>query len=250
MEVKLPSTAGARPPKKKMMFLPKVSSWRRLPLRKPSPTPASSSSDPTPQAMPNMVRNERNLCAHRVRKVCPKVSRSVRIGSFRSAGAGQPLPISIRLVTAAMVSVGSGETASRWVKVATLTSDMCPAGRRKRSILLSLLSRSCDRDCLDIHELADAVGRKLASMPGVFDPAERDAGIGGDHLVDEHHTAFEFVDEPFALVLVGGPGAGAEPEAAVVGQVDGFVDIFDAEEHRDRAEKFFAVGGRFFRDIG
>jgi hypothetical protein len=30
--------------------------------------------------MPNMVRNERSLCAHRVRKVWPKVSRSMRIG--------------------------------------------------------------------------------------------------------------------------------------------------------------------------
>src|SRR5437660_337958 len=69
------------------MFLPKVSSWRRLPLRKPSPTPASSSSDPTPQAMPNMVRKERSLCAHRVRKVWVKMSRRVRIGCLRSAGA-------------------------------------------------------------------------------------------------------------------------------------------------------------------
>src|SRR6267378_2869799 len=84
MEVKLPSTAGARPPKKKMMFLPKVSSWRRLPLRKPSPTPASSNNDPTPQAMPNMVRKERNLCAHRVRKVWPKMSRNMRIRYVRS----------------------------------------------------------------------------------------------------------------------------------------------------------------------
>src|SRR5271170_4157018 len=79
MEVKLPSTAGARPPKKKMMFLPKVSSCLRLPLRKPSPTPASSSKEPTPQAIPNIVRNDRNLCAHRVRKVCAKVSSSMRI---------------------------------------------------------------------------------------------------------------------------------------------------------------------------
>src|SRR5208282_1631760 len=79
MELKLPSTAGARPPKKKMMFLPKVSSCLRLPLRKPSPTPASSSSEPTPQAIPNMVRKDRNLCAHRVRKVCAKVSSSMRM---------------------------------------------------------------------------------------------------------------------------------------------------------------------------
>src|SRR5271155_1591554 len=94
MEVKLPSRAGARPPKKKMMFLPKVSSWRRFPLRKPSPTPANSNSDPTPQAMPNMVRNERSLCAHRVRNVWPKVSRSMRIGQLKPSGGIHPAVIS------------------------------------------------------------------------------------------------------------------------------------------------------------
>src|SRR5205823_3453917 len=62
-----------------MMFLPMVSSWRRWPERKPSPNPTNSSSEPTPQAMPNMVRNERNLCAHRVRRVWPKISSSSRI---------------------------------------------------------------------------------------------------------------------------------------------------------------------------
>src|SRR3981189_1827428 len=79
MELKLPSTAGIRPPKKKIIFFPKVSSCLRLPLRKPSPTPASSNSEPTPHAIPNIVRKDRNLCAHRVLRVCAKVSRSIRI---------------------------------------------------------------------------------------------------------------------------------------------------------------------------
>src|SRR5208283_1908535 len=79
MELKLPSTSGARPPKKKMIFLPKVSKLLRLPLRNPSPTPASSSSEPTPQAIPNMVRKDRSLCAQRVLKICAKVSRSMRM---------------------------------------------------------------------------------------------------------------------------------------------------------------------------
>src|SRR5271166_5968673 len=64
-----------------MMFLPKLSSCLRLPLRKPSPTPASNSSEPTPQAIPNMVRNERSLCAQSVRTVWEKVSSSMRIMS-------------------------------------------------------------------------------------------------------------------------------------------------------------------------
>src|SRR5437667_10651261 len=87
MELKLPSTAGWRPPKKKMMFLPKVSSCFRFPLRKPSPTPTSSRSDPTPQAIPNMVRNERNLWAHSVRHGCEMVSDKVRMPIAR----GEPL---------------------------------------------------------------------------------------------------------------------------------------------------------------
>src|SRR5882672_762036 len=79
MELKLPSTAGWRPPKKKMMFLPKVSNCLRLPFRNPSPTPTSNSRDPTPQAIPNIVRNERSLCAQSVRNVWMKVSSKVRM---------------------------------------------------------------------------------------------------------------------------------------------------------------------------
>src|SRR5713226_9021343 len=56
-------------------FSPRESNCLRLPERKPSPRPTSSSSEPTPQAMPNMVRNERSLCAQRARKVCPTISK-------------------------------------------------------------------------------------------------------------------------------------------------------------------------------
>src|ERR1700746_688822 len=107
-----------------------------------------------------------------------------------------------------------------------------------------------DGDGLDVHKFADAVGGEFTSVAGVLDSAEGDAGVGSDHLVDEHHAGLEFVDEAFTLAVVGGPGARAEAEAAVVGEPDGFVDVLDAEEHRDRAEKFFAVGRRFFWDVG
>src|SRR5712671_1238765 len=108
MELKLPSTAGVRPPKKKMMFLPKVSSCLRLPFRKPSPTPASSSSEPIPQAIPNIVRKDRSLCAHRVRKVCAKVSSSMRMsppqGRRGERPGCRPAPLILRLAEAASVS--------------------------------------------------------------------------------------------------------------------------------------------------
>src|SRR5258708_7018458 len=75
----LPFTAGARPGKRNMMSLPNSANSRLFPERKPSPTPTSSSNDPTPQAIPNMVRNERSLCAQRLRKICAKMSKTVRI---------------------------------------------------------------------------------------------------------------------------------------------------------------------------
>src|SRR5271157_4502870 len=74
-----PFTAGARPGNRNMMSLPNSASSRLLPDRKPSPTPTSSNRDPTPQAIPNMVRNERSLCAHKLRKICAKMSSSVRM---------------------------------------------------------------------------------------------------------------------------------------------------------------------------
>src|SRR5215475_4711002 len=78
----LPLTAGARPGKMNMMSRPNSARLRLFPERKPSPTPTSSNKDPTPQAIPNMVRNERSLCAHRLRKICPKMSNTVRMGEL------------------------------------------------------------------------------------------------------------------------------------------------------------------------
>ena len=75
----LPVTAGARPGNRNMMSLPNSANSRLLPERKPSPTPTSSSKDPTPQAIPNMVRIERSLCAQRLRKICAKMSNAERI---------------------------------------------------------------------------------------------------------------------------------------------------------------------------
>src|SRR5258708_2599704 len=69
---------GARPDQMNITFSPSVSNCLRLPERKPSPRPTSSSSEPTPQAMPNMVKNERSLCAQRARKVCPTISKMRR----------------------------------------------------------------------------------------------------------------------------------------------------------------------------
>jgi len=79
MLVKLPFIAGARPPQMNITSSPSSLKDFLLPDRKPSPRPTSSNNDPTPQAIPNMVKKERNLCAHNVRKVWPKISSSRRM---------------------------------------------------------------------------------------------------------------------------------------------------------------------------
>src|SRR6185369_132047 len=92
MLVKLPSTAGARPDHTNMTFSPSESNCFLLPDRNPSPTPTSSSKEPTPQAMPNMVRNERSLCAQSVRRVWPKISNSTRMEEFHDTAKPLPAP--------------------------------------------------------------------------------------------------------------------------------------------------------------
>ncbi len=72
MLVKLPFMAGAFPPQMNMTSSPNSLNAFRLPERNPSPRPTSSNSDPTPHAIPNMVRNERSLCAHSVLKRLPE----------------------------------------------------------------------------------------------------------------------------------------------------------------------------------
>src|SRR5258705_9679116 len=81
MPVKLPPTAGARPDQMNITFSPSSSNCFRLPERKPSPKPTSKSKEPTPQAIPNMVRKERSLCAQSVRRVWLEISKSRRIAS-------------------------------------------------------------------------------------------------------------------------------------------------------------------------
>jgi hypothetical protein len=62
-----------------MMSSPRDRMRRVWPLRKPSPSPTSSNSDPTPQAIPNIVKNERILCAHKVDSDWRTISSNMRM---------------------------------------------------------------------------------------------------------------------------------------------------------------------------
>src|SRR5579864_1453925 len=59
-----------------MKSSPKLAMLFVVPARKPSPNPTSSSSDPTPQAIPNIVRKERSLCVHMARSTSPKLPKN------------------------------------------------------------------------------------------------------------------------------------------------------------------------------
>src|ERR1700761_3713022 len=67
-------TAGILPPHIMITLLPRDAIWRRFPERKPSPKPINSNIDPTPQAMPNMVKKARSLLDQIARNTSPKMS--------------------------------------------------------------------------------------------------------------------------------------------------------------------------------
>src|ERR1700722_9112759 len=84
-----------------------------------------------------------------------------------------------------------------------------------------------DPDRLDVGEFADAVSAaEFATVAGPLYAPERQAGVGGDHLVDEDHSALDFVGESVLLSGIVGPCACAEAEATVIGQCDRFVYVF------------------------
>ena len=83
--------------------LPNFASCLCCPLRKPSPSPTSTSSDPTPHAIPNMVRKLRSLFAIMARKTCPSVSEKfciafrrgdLRVGQRYAHVPESPVPLS------------------------------------------------------------------------------------------------------------------------------------------------------------
>src|SRR5579862_2163111 len=63
-----PACRLVRPWKTIITSLPRVLACSSCPLRSPSPAATIRTIDTIPHAIPNMVRNARNLCAHKVRK--------------------------------------------------------------------------------------------------------------------------------------------------------------------------------------
>ncbi len=81
-------------------------------------------------------------------------------------------------------------------------------------------------------------------------PPKGRRGIAGNHGIEEDAAALQRGDEALLFGGVARPGGGSQAEGGVVGDLDGFVDVLDAEEHRDWAEELLAVDGRVARHAG
>src|SRR5438270_13980593 len=97
---------------------------------------------------------------------------------------------------------------------------------------------------LDIRELPNAVNTQFSAVPGGFDATKRNSRVRGDHLVDENHSGFEFINEPFALLVILCPCACTQAEAAVVRNPDRIIKIIHSKDRSHRSEELFLVGGR------
>src|SRR5205807_7429064 len=104
-------------------------------------------------------------------------------------------------------------------------------------------------DGFDVCEFADAEGAQLAAVAGPLHATERQPRVGGYHAIDEHHAGFDLVDQAFAFLFVVGPGAGAQPKAAVISNANSVVQVFSTKHAGHRAEQFVAVRGRTFRNF-
>src|SRR5256885_13654275 len=83
-----------------MKSSPKLARFLAVPARKPSPKPTSSSSDPTPHAIPNIVRKERSLCVHMARNTSPRLSNNRLIIELRTLDQQSSYPVENSAMTA------------------------------------------------------------------------------------------------------------------------------------------------------
>src|SRR5437762_13070013 len=78
-----------------------------------------------------------------------------------------------------------------------------------------LSGASRNPNCFCIRELTNAKRPQFTSEAGSFDSPERQARIGGDHIVDEHHAALKLRGKQFLLFLLACPNAGPQSVNAI-----------------------------------
>src|SRR6266513_1614705 len=111
---------------------------------------------------------------------------------------------------------------------------------------LARAARSGNPDRFCACEFTNACGAQFATKTGAFYAAEWQTRIGGNHRVDENHSAVQLRRKKFLLLAIFGPCARTQAECGVVRELEGRVGIADAENSCNRAEDFFAVRGRLF----
>jgi len=93
---------------------------------------------------------------------------------------------------------------------------------------LTVGARSGNPDRFRVREFANACGTQFAAETGTFYAAEWQTRIGGDHRVDENHSAVQLRCEKFLLLAIFGPCARTQAECGVVCELDGRVGIANA----------------------
>src|SRR5258705_13766932 len=83
----------------------------------------------------------------------------------------------------------------------------------------------------------------------MLDASERNPRVRSNHLIQEDHSCFEFVDETLGLPRIIRPGTSAQSEAAIIGDSNRVVYRFDTKNGSHRPEKFFLVRGSILRNI-
>src|SRR6266542_1686161 len=94
--------------------------------------------------------------------------------------------------------------------------------------------------CLDIGEFANAVAAELAAVAAVFDAAEGQPRVGGNHTVDEDAAGFDAARQVLGAGGVASPQIRAQAVLGVVGETDGLVRVAGANDRGDRAEGLLA----------
>src|SRR6266851_2030086 len=106
-------------------------------------------------------------------------------------------------------------------------------------------------NALDVHELLDAVARKLAPEAALLYAAERQPSIGPYDLIDKDGTALDaFACNALTAFAIAGEDSAAKAENGIVGNRDRRLFVLHGDHGRDRPEQLFVIGGHALLDIG
>src|SRR4051794_35789951 len=104
--------------------------------------------------------------------------------------------------------------------------------------------------CLDVDEFAQPELAQLTPVTACLHTAKGEAGIRGNHAVDEYAARLELRREPLGLRAFSGPSAGAEAEPSSIRDSDRILDVACAQKGRERPEGLVRESRSLWRHIG